>query len=711
MKLAAVALMFLAARLVAQAPAERVITIEDLIKDHEFGPLVPQPSGNWVAIVTHPNWSGYEPVFGSQLALVSRADGARFPIGEREFDRHWIENVLWSPDGSQLVIVSRTLSNGDSHLYVWNTRGRTLRRLSIAPLGYRLSAGASPLAEAAWASDSALLYVELPDSVLATADKSPENHFRFIAPKMWNRLAEGREPTAHAVESGVVDSTGGGHAVFATLVSVNPRTGARRVLGTTTVPARYRQLYFFVAPHQRSAIVRVWDKPQPRRGVAIDINRMWREYVGTLELRAGAAIRWFAHELNPASTIAWSRDGSSATVTGSRYGSSERVQWTVDGSSLRVDRRTTIDSSRAGVDKRPESVRLPGGARVAVDHPDQRLTTFTLLTDSGSFAHALNWESGRVTPLMAINRYIAGIKYGRRILIDYRGNDGEPLKGVALLPPNYKEGRRYPVLTWVYAENVYRTAQLSQYLAAERGGSSANLQVVAARDYVVLFPSIPMPPDTLKRDQLLEIRGPVLAAVDRLIEMGIADPARIAVAGHSNGGYTTNVLVTQTNRFKAAISMAGMSNLTSVAGTFDPRFRYTDMAARDGTIQMYWAESGQAELKGSVQDNLWAYLRNSPVFWADRIQTPMLFLHGDQDFVALSEAEQLFTALYRQGKRARLLRFWGEGHLIGASPANVRRKWEEIFGWLDEHCDIVRDADGTMIFEGNRPKSRASISR
>lgn len=334
------------------------------------------------------------------------------------------------------------------------------------------------------------------------------------------------------------------------------------------------------------------------------------------------------------------------------------------------------------------------------------MTLYRIATDSGTFAYALNWRTGSTAEVMSINRYIADIKRGRRMLIEYRGGNGESLTGVVLLPPEYQPGRKYPVLTWVYAGETYRNANANSYVLANRPASSLNMQVLAARGYVVLFPSIPLPADTLVRDQYLEIPRAVLAAVDRLVELGIADSDRIAVGGHSNGGYTTNVIIAQTSRFKAAITMAGVSNLTSNYGVFDARFRYTDMAARDGTFQMNWAEAGQAGLRAPLTENLWAYIRNSPLFYADRIQTPLLLIHGDQDLSPMTEAEQLFTSLYRQGKRARFVRYWGEGHTIGASPANTRHMWGEIVAWLDEFCDVSRDGGGAAIFEGDRVKRR-----
>ncbi|HET8670967.1 MAG TPA: prolyl oligopeptidase family serine peptidase, partial [Candidatus Saccharimonadales bacterium] len=78
------------------------------------------------------------------------------------------------------------------------------------------------------------------------------------------------------------------------------------------------------------------------------------------------------------------------------------------------------------------------------------------------------------------------------------------------------------------------------------------------------------------------------------------------------------------------------------------------------------------------------YLRNSPLFYVERVQTPLLIIQGDLDYVAMQQGEQFFTALYRQGKRARFARYWGEDHVF-QSPANVRDMWQQIYAWLDEH--------------------------
>lgn len=167
-----------------------------------------------------------------------------------------------------------------------------------------------------------------------------------------------------------------------------------------------------------------------------------------------------------------------------------------------------------------------------------------------------------------------------------------------------------------------------------------------------------------------------------MIELGIADPDRLGVMGHSFGGYSTYSLITQRNRFKAAIAMAGFGDLASFYGVFDARRRYGANPHED-LFRMAISEGGQILMGNPPWKDLGRYLRNSPYFYVDRVETPLLDIHGDLDFVSIQQAEQFFTALYRQNKRARFVRYWGESHVLN-SPANIRHMWQQIYAWLDE---------------------------
>jgi dipeptidyl aminopeptidase/acylaminoacyl peptidase len=78
-------------------------------------------------------------------------------------------------------------------------------------------------------------------------------------------------------------------------------------------------------------------------------------------------------------------------------------------------------------------------------------------------------------------------------------------------------------------------------------------------------------------------------------------------------------------------------------------------------------------------------LKNSPITVIDRVETPLLILHGDVDYIPIQQAEEVFTSLSRLGKRVRFVRYWGESHGVGDSPANVRDRWKQIFLWFDTY--------------------------
>ncbi len=85
------------------------------------------------------------------------------------------------------------------------------------------------------------------------------------------------------------------------------------------------------------------------------------------------------------------------------------------------------------------------------------------------------------------------------------------------------------------------------------------------------------------------------------------------------------------------------------------------------------------------------YLRNSPLTYADRIKTPLMLVQGDMDIIGLTQGQEMFTALYRQNKRARFVRYWGESHVLN-SPANIKDFWTRAFDWFDQYFNATASA-------------------
>jgi dipeptidyl aminopeptidase/acylaminoacyl peptidase len=299
-----------------------------------------------------------------------------------------------------------------------------------------------------------------------------------------------------------------------------------------------------------------------------------------------------------------------------------------------------------------------------------------------SHGRASLWVAGH--KIAFANEFLDQVQEGQLKHIEYRGQDGQALSGWLLLPGDYVEGRKYPTVVWVYGGLTYSATPPPFWVHLGDSGPYS-LQLLTARGYAVLLPSMPLKPETVPSDPYLELTNGVLPAVDKAIELGISDPRRLALMGQSFGGYSVYGLVTQTSRFQAAVALAGFCNLVSVYGAIDPRFRFDELA-RERHLHMTFAESGQNRMGAPPWKDMDRYVRNSPITHAERVTTPLLIVQGDMDYVPIQQGEEFFTALYRQNKPAEFVRYWGEGHII-ESPANVTDLWTRIYGWLARYLN------------------------
>jgi dipeptidyl aminopeptidase/acylaminoacyl peptidase len=170
---------------------------------------------------------------------------------------------------------------------------------------------------------------------------------------------------------------------------------------------------------------------------------------------------------------------------------------------------------------------------------------------------------------------------------------------------------------------------------------------------------------------------------------GRFDPDRVALWGHSYGGYTVMAAIGQTDRFRAAVAIAGFSDMTAMWSTLPVEHRVAPEEGSWSNFNTGNTESGQNRMGAPPWTDPARYARNSPLLAADRIHTPLLLLHGDQDLIPLSGSEAMFSALYRQDKDAMLVTYFGEGHIL-SSPGNVRDAYQRAFAFLDGQ--FARDA-------------------
>ena len=178
----------------------------------------------------------------------------------------------------------------------------------------------------------------------------------------------------------------------------------------------------------------------------------------------------------------------------------------------------------------------------------------------------------------------------------------------------------------------------------------------------------------------------VTAAANKLIEMGVADPDRLGVHGTSYGGYATNLLVTQTDRFAAAINISGKVDMVSF---------YFD-SPRLGTRNIHAPERSQDRIGATLWEQPQKYIAHSAVMNADRVKTPLLLMTGHQDpNVPERTTDEMFYALRRLGKTVEWVSYSDGGHGMPTSTVQeVIDYHQRILGWYDRwlKTDAEKDA-------------------
>ncbi len=241
----------------------------------------------------------------------------------------------------------------------------------------------------------------------------------------------------------------------------------------------------------------------------------------------------------------------------------------------------------------------------------------------------------------------AEYRWGSAELVSWTSNDGTPLDGILIKPDGFDPAQQYPMMVYFYER---MSDQLHGYRPPTPGSSSVAWSFYVSRGYVVFVPDIPY-----------EIGYPGESAIDAvvpgvlsLIDEGFVDPDQIGVQGHSWGGYQIAYMLTKTNLFAAAEAGAPVSNMTSA---------YGGIRWQSGMSRMFQYERTQSRIGGTLWDERDRYVHNSPVFFADKIQTPMLMLHNDDDgAVPWYQGIEMFVAMRRLGIPVYMLNYNNEGH-------------------------------------------------
>ena len=251
----------------------------------------------------------------------------------------------------------------------------------------------------------------------------------------------------------------------------------------------------------------------------------------------------------------------------------------------------------------------------------------------------------------------------------YNSTDGKEIEGWVLKPFGYEEGKKYPMILQIHGGPA----------TAYGNGLHHEMQLMAAKGYVVVYTN-PRGSHGYGHEFVNAVIGDyggmdyedIMAGVDFALEnFDYLDQDQLFVTGGSYGGYMTNVIVTRTDRFKAAVTQRSICNWHSFYGTSDIGFFFTE-----------W-QHGHADL----WDDYEKLIKISPLHYARNVKTPTLILHSEQDLrCPMEQAEQWYVALKRLGVETKLVRFPDENHDLSRSgkPKHRLERLEHLIGWFED---------------------------
>ena len=327
-----------------------------------------------------------------------------------------------------------------------------------------------------------------------------------------------------------------------------------------------------------------------------------------------------------------------------------------------------VDIGRVRVsDGKLETV-LAGQRQIATFNVARTGVIAALVQNMNDPVEVYAFTRGQPRQLSDINgAFVRSVALGSKEKVEFASADGTKVEAFVTKPPGFEAGRKYPTVLSIHGGPVGQTSY----------GYDFSNQYLAAQGYVIVEPN---PRGSTGRGQdfiraIYRTWGitdydDVIAAVDHVVKLGYADPDRLAVTGYSYGGYMTNVVITRTQRFKAAASGAGHSFIAANYGH---------------DIYQKWYSW---EL-GVPWENADKYARLSPLMQAGAVQTPTLFFGGREDWnVPVLNAELFYQSLKKRGVDTELVVYPGTHH-GGWSDEFERDRLVRIEQWFDKYLQAA----------------------
>ena len=357
----------------------------------------------------------------------------------------------------------------------------------------------------------------------------------------------------------------------------------------------------------------------------------------------------------------------------SHDGQPNMIDWTPDGSKIMFSEAKGTGTSLYEVDVAAGTIREADHQEAVISgvsmRKDGRIGTFVMQTpDKPAEVYVLTEDGPR--QVSSANAEYAKLSVGRTEVVTWKSKDGREIEGLLHYPANYRPGTRVPFILNIHGgpAGVFQRSYV--------GSRGYPLAAFMERGYAILRPN---PRGSsgygteFRRANIRDWAGmdyeDLMTGVDHVIAMGVADPDRMGVMGWSYGGYMTSMIITKTDRFKAASAGAPVTNLMSFNGTADiPSF------IPDYFESEFW-------------DDPAVYAKHSAMFNIKNAKTPTLVQHGEADIrVPISQGYELYQALKRRGVPTRMIVLPRQPHGPN-EPRQLMAMMQSNLEWFEKYLN------------------------
>ena len=672
MKTILIVLVTVCVTITVTAQTQRPITFDDLIGMGRVGDPQISPDGKTVAfVVTYHNKTENRtnsniylvPTNGGEVRQLTSAKGAN-------------NSPRWMPDGTSIAFISTR--EGGAQIWVVPIAGGEARKISS------ISTGASGLVvspDGKWFAFSSDVYPDCPTDdcnkqreEAAEQSKVKAKIFERLPYRVWNSWKDGKRShlfilptsggTTKDVTPGDFDTPPidlGGNWDFA-FSPDSKEIAFTRNPDTMVAISTNNELY--VVPLEGGEPKNISDNP------ANDTQPLYSPDGKYIAYRA---MKRPGFEADRNYLVLYERStGKRITLTeGSDYSVNE-VLWTPDSKALIFNAADKGWESAIKVTvntKKIEPILNEGYDHSLRLSSDGKILVFIReTTNKPAEVFRMDADGKNVRQLTTVNaKNIAQLEMNQKEDYWFDGAGGTNIHGWIVKPPGFSASQKYPLVLLIHGG--------PQSMFADNFHYRWSAQMFAARGYVVAMVN-PRGSTGYGQKFTDEITGDwggnvyvdLMNGVDYILKTySFIDGNAMAAAGASYGGYMINWIAGTSNRFKCLVNHDGVYNPWSMYGT---------------TEELWFVEW---EFGGTPYNNPDLYNRWSPLLNAHKFKTPMLVVHGQQDFrVDVSEGFQAFTALQRQGVKSKMLYFPDEGHWV-MKPANAELWYKTVLDWIDEH--------------------------